>query len=76
MKKIIAIAMTTVSLVALTACSDTSNDENKSEEVSVSNYGRMVEKDMKLKDGRNVTCVVYDGNYSGGISCDWENTTH
>ena len=30
---------------------------------------------MELKDGRNVTCVVYDGNYSGGISCDWENTT-
>lgn len=35
-------------------------------------YGHMVEQEMELEDGRVVTCVVYDGYNSGGVSCDWD----
>lgn len=27
--------------------------------------------DIPLDDGRTVTCVVWQDNYKGGISCDW-----
>lgn len=40
--------------------------------VQPNRYGHMVEQDMVLEDGRVVTCVVYDGNRSGGVSCDWD----
>jgi len=29
----------------------------------------------KLKDGREVVCLVEDGGHDGGISCDWDNAT-
>lgn len=59
-------------------CSDTStsNEEDKLGEFKVSGYGSMIEQEIELKDGRTVTCVLYDSNYSGGISCDWQNTTN
>ena len=28
---------------------------------------------IELKDGRQVTCVVYKAGYAGGLSCDWDN---
>lgn len=28
---------------------------------------------ISLKDGRQVTCVVYKAGYAGGLSCDWDN---
>lgn len=31
------------------------------------------ERIITLKDGRTVTCVIYDGGYPGGLSCDWAN---
>lgn len=30
-------------------------------------------REVNLPDGRTVTCVVSDGNKSGGIDCDWDN---
>ena len=28
-----------------------------------------------LHDGREVTCLLFEANYKGGISCDWEGAT-
>lgn len=31
------------------------------------------ESTIVLKDGRQVTCVVYKRANAGGLSCDWDN---
>ena len=33
------------------------------------------ECEMKLRDGRRVTCAVLIGYRKGGLSCDWANAT-
>lgn len=38
--------------------------------------GRMIgECELKLHDGRRVTCAVLIGYRKGGLSCDWEHAT-
>lgn len=53
--------------------------EAKTEE-SVANCadydGRMIgECELRLHDGRRVTCAVLIGYRKGGLSCDWANAT-
>ena len=53
--------------------------EAKTEE-SVANCadydGRMIgECELRLRDGRRVTCAVLIGYRKGGLSCDWANAT-
>lgn len=38
---------------------------------NISEYNEYVKTVEVLVDGDPVTCVVYDGNNAGGISCDW-----
>lgn len=33
------------------------------------------ECELKLRDGRRVTCAVLTGYRKGGLSCDWANAT-
>lgn len=38
--------------------------------------GRMIgECELRLHDGRRVTCAVLIGYRKGGLSCDWANAT-
>lgn len=41
------------------------------------NYnGRMIgECELRLHDGRRVTCAVLTSYHKGGLSCDWEHAT-
>lgn len=57
--------------------SDTEDGDIRSEE-SVANCadydGRMIgECELRLHDGRRVTCAVLSGFRKGGLSCDWAN---
>lgn len=79
-RTIIYIILILISLWLVTFSFGTTEDENKE---TVQN-GVLVEHSMKLKDGRNVTCVTFneednqkglyrDDEYSQkGLSCDWE----
>lgn len=31
----------------------------------------LLERKIHLLDGRDVTCVIYNGYGKGGVSCDW-----
>ena len=64
--------------------SDTEDGDIRSEagaEESVANCadynGRMTigECELRLHDGRRVTCAVLIGYRKGGLSCDWEHAT-
>ena len=63
--------------------SDTEDGDIRSEAVAeegVANCadynGRMIgECELKLHDGRRVTCAVLIGYRKGGLSCDWANAT-
>lgn len=35
-------------------------------------YGGLSEHAITLKDGRTITCVVFQEYSKGGVSCDWE----
>lgn len=38
--------------------------------------GRMIgECELRLHDGRRVTCAVLTSYHKGGLSCDWEHAT-
>ena len=54
-----------VAALLLTGCGAADADTGKSTNLS--------EKKIALKDGRQVTCVVYKAGYAGGLSCDWDN---
>ena len=63
--------------------SDTEDGDIRSEagaEESVANCadynGRMIgECELRLHDGRRVTCAVLTSYHKGGLSCDWEHAT-
>lgn len=31
----------------------------------------MVERHIRLEDGREIVCVTWKAGYAGGLSCDW-----
>jgi len=35
---------------------------------------QLYERSITLSDGRDVTCIIFEGFYKGGVSCDWEGT--
>ena len=49
-------------LVALSSCGADTNDVEE-DEVRIER--------LEYDDSRSVTCVVFEDNYRGGVSCDW-----
>lgn len=65
-----------LALTALVGCASTAPEAEPSEphDVQWSSKGDDVyEKIIKLDDGREVSCLIYDAGYKrgAGISCDW-----
>lgn len=58
-----------LSIGLLSGCSTDTSDEKSSSNGSVSEIVKT------LHDGREVTCLLFEGIYKGGISCDWEGAT-
>lgn len=63
MKKIAALVLVGLFALGLTGCGQTD------EEIGTS---YLYEGSVKLKDGREVTCIKYAAYNKGGLSCDWE----
>ena len=57
MKTLIALALTALFLAG---CS------------SEPSTGEVYEKDITMKDGRTVTCLIFDSYQEAGMDCDWE----
>lgn len=84
MRRLLALLLIPVCLMCA-GCdgADTEDGDIRSEagaEESVANCadynGRMIgECELKLHDGRRVTCAVLIGYRKGGLSCDWEYAT-
>ena len=53
--------------IALTGCSSGNTDADTGEQ------SPLYERHINLRDGREVTCIVYAGPFKGGLSCDWDN---
>ncbi|UUX60154.1 hypothetical protein [Glutamicibacter halophytocola] len=62
-KKLTALALVAV---ALTGCANGNPDPATGEP------GSLYEENVTLRDGRELTCIVYARGYKGGVSCDWE----
>ena len=65
-----------VTVVSLAACSGGPSGGTTTQPVDKgagSYSSSLSERIIKLKDGRVVTCVIYEGGYAGGLSCDWDN---
>lgn len=60
-----------VAALALTGCGYGGNPE--SDDNAGGESRNLYERSITLTDGRDVTCVVYQSGYKGGLSCDWEN---
>jgi hypothetical protein len=50
-----------VMALALTGCSSTSTGTSS-----------LVEEKIRLSDGREIICVVWDGYNAGNVVCDWD----
>lgn len=85
MRRLLALPLVPVCLMCA-GCdgSDAEDGDIRSEAVaeeSVANCadydGRMTigECELRLRDGRRVTCAVLIGYRKGGLSCDWEHAT-
>ena len=64
MKKTIAVLVIATTL-ALTGCASGNSDATTGEPT------RLQEQNIKLNDGRELTCVTYKLANAGGLSCDW-----
>lgn len=84
MRRLLALLLVPVCLMCA-GCdgSDAEDGDIRSEAVaeeSVANCadynGRMIgECELRLHDGRRVTCAVLTSYHKGGLSCDWEHAT-
>lgn len=66
----VGIALGLASLVALTGCG---TDSQKSVEYDNTGTRNFTETSIHLKDGRDVTCIIWASGPAGGPSCDWAN---
>lgn len=74
--KKIGIALAAVAMLTLSGCAGSFEDNRTPVEESNDYKGFTIEEiKHELKDGRTVTCLVEDGGYDGGITCDWENAS-
>ena len=57
--------------LSLTACGSSSGTDGGSSEPKQDK--ELTESSITLKDGREITCVIYKDDYyeQGGLSCDW-----
>lgn len=62
MRRVIAAAVALLALVALAAC-------GPAEEGGAGGKYEVVHVDV---DGRQVPCVIWDGDRAGGVTCDWQ----
>jgi PBP1b-binding outer membrane lipoprotein LpoB len=59
----------------IAGCEMTEAEKAEARKINVETItSRIKETHMTLSDGRKITCLVYDGYYAGGLSCDWHNT--
>jgi hypothetical protein len=65
------IALAIFAVVVLAGCGNAGSVEKNSTRLNHGVYGGMQAFLVDTPDGRTVTCVVYDGNRAGGVSCDW-----
>ncbi|MNW35821.1 hypothetical protein D3C74_128230 [compost metagenome] len=64
-KKLAALALVAL---ALTGCASGNPDPATGEPT------KLYERQVILRDGRELTCIVYTSSSKGGVSCDWEGT--
>ncbi|WP_443460607.1 hypothetical protein [Glutamicibacter arilaitensis] len=62
-KKLAALALVAV---ALTGCANGNPDP------ATGQPSKLYERQVTLRDGRELTCIVYTSSHKGGVSCDWE----
>lgn len=53
----------------LVGCGSGGSPENDDRAGETSNY--LYERTVELKDGREISCIVYKQYNTGGLSCDW-----
>lgn len=71
MKRLLTITATlSLSVLALAGCA--SPVEGTTSTVT-GDLTSLYESPIKLKDGRELTCIIHSGGYQGGLSCDWAN---
>lgn len=76
MRKTLALAATAIITLALAACGtatqdDTGEDEGNDDIVCAEVAANIFQCGVTLRDTRRVTCLVYAGDFRGGMSCDW-----
>ena len=76
MRKTLALATTAIITLALSACGtamrdNTGEDEADDDIVCAEVAANIYQCDVTLRDTRRVTCLVYRGDFRGGMSCDW-----
>jgi hypothetical protein len=69
MKRLTITATAVLLALGLTACaspfeSSSPSTQSSSRDITV--------QTVDTPDGRAVTCILWDGGYNGGISCDWD----
>lgn len=67
------VALTAAGVLLLSGCAKVPSEYEDNGPV---NYSTTVGNDLtssivRLPDGREVVCVVYNGYREGGVSCDW-----
>lgn len=65
--------LTAFMVLALSSCGSASDESTVPSPGTsdVDSGGELSEQSITLRDGREVTCVVYASYKSGGLSCDW-----
>lgn len=60
-----------VAALALAGCAQQRSTSDPEPPPQSNSTYELQERHIRLADGRDVTCLVYDSGKAGGISCDW-----
>ena len=77
-RRILAGLLATIGLLSAAGCADgqTGNGKNDGPVPEYNRYtsngDQFSHKTVRLPDGRQVDCVVFEAHYKGGLSCDWD----
>lgn len=81
MRRTLAGLCAVVCLLSAAGCADGQTGNGK-DNAPVPEYNRYTSngdqfshKTVRLPDGRQVDCVVFEAKYRGGLSCDWDHAT-
>lgn len=77
-RRILAGLCAIICLLSVTGCADGQSSDGKTDDAvaeytgSAANVGWFSHKTVRLPDGRQTGCIVFEAPYRGGVSCDWD----